>query len=144
VEQSSELTEAMSRYFGALATGDVGALEELLSDDQGLLVLGTDPDEWWGGRETIVRTFARQMEEAGGSFPVVAEQITAYSEGGFGWAASKATFTAPDGTRAPIRVSAVFRREGGQWRIIHAHNSVGVTNEDLVGRELTIEVSKEA
>ena len=55
-----------------------------------------------------------------------------------GWAAGRPTFHLPDGTALPLRVTAVVRREGGDWRCVHWHVSVGVDNEAAVGHDLPV------
>ncbi|MDQ4059074.1 MAG: nuclear transport factor 2 family protein, partial [Actinomycetota bacterium] len=38
----------------------------------------------------------------------------------------------PDGSAFDCRVTAVARREGEVWRLVHAHFSVGVPDEEVV------------
>jgi hypothetical protein len=36
----------------------------------------------------------------------------------------------------PARLTAVFLRAGGAWRLVQAHGSLGVANEEAIGQEL--------
>jgi hypothetical protein len=36
----------------------------------------------------------------------------------------------------PFRFSVVYRREDGEWKMIHFHSLVGVPNENAIGVEL--------
>jgi ketosteroid isomerase-like protein len=36
----------------------------------------------------------------------------------------------------PFRLTAVFRREANGWKIIQQHLSIGIRNEEVVGKEL--------
>jgi hypothetical protein len=53
------------------------------------------------------------------------------------WAADRPKFKLPDGTEVEVRVSLVARREGSEWRIVHWHASIGISNVEAVGQELT-------
>jgi len=36
-------------------------------------------------------------------------------------------------------MTSVFHQEDGAWKLVQSHYSIGVSNEDVVGRELTTE-----
>jgi hypothetical protein len=63
--------------------------------------------------------------------------IEAYVEGDLGWFADRPRFVLLDGTEVPFRHTGVFRREGGEWKLVQAHTSLGIPNEDVIGFELT-------
>jgi hypothetical protein len=44
----------------------------------------------------------------------------------------------PRPDRGPARRTAFFHKEGGEWKIVHAHSSIGVANEEMLGKELTV------
>jgi SnoaL-like domain len=41
-------------------------------------------------------------------------------------------FGFPDGSGFDCRVTAIMRNEGNVWRLVHAHFSVGVPDEEVV------------
>jgi hypothetical protein len=55
-----------------------------------------------------------------------------YAEGPLGWLFDQPTFAMPDGSSFKTRVTAVLRNEDGDWRIVHAHFSVAVPDEEVV------------
>jgi ketosteroid isomerase-like protein len=58
--------------------------------------------------------------------------VTAFEEGSMAWVADEPTIAAPDGSEVPARLTAVMRRDGGGWKIVHAHFSVGVPDDEVV------------
>jgi hypothetical protein len=64
-------TLRMRRVTRAIAEGDADSALGRLSEHLGTLIVGTDPDEWWVGRETRA-IWGRQIEELG-SFPVTGD-----------------------------------------------------------------------
>jgi ketosteroid isomerase-like protein len=134
MERSEELAGLMQGMYEAMRNGNVNAFEDAAVDD--VLVIGTDPDEWWAGRDTVVTAFRGQTEAMGGGFPVQAGDPVAYSQGDVGWIADRPTMTGPDGSSMPFRLTVVTVREDGNWKVAHMHFSAGVPNEDIVGQEL--------
>jgi class 3 adenylate cyclase len=59
-----------------------------------------------------------------------------YEEGSVGWGAANCLATFPDSV-VPLRLTGVFHLENGYWHAVQVHFSVGVTNEERLGIELT-------
>lgn len=135
---SSELRERTLRYIEAIATGDSRTLDNLIAGERDVLVIGTDPNEWWADRDTAYHAFDTQMAEMGGGFPIVASDPVAFEEGSVGWAADRPRLRMPDGSEAPFRLTLVFHRENDGWKVVQSHASLGVRNEEALGQELTI------
>jgi SnoaL-like protein len=138
VIEMTELKQVMLGFYRALSGGDADSLEELISPQSGVLGIGTDPDEWWQGPTKLRSIMKTQMAEMGGSITIVGSDPIAYSEGTVGWVADRPRFRLDDGTESPIRLTATFHKEQGAWKIVQFHVSVGVPNEDVVGKELTV------
>jgi ketosteroid isomerase-like protein len=136
MNQSSAIAAATNSLFDAMNRGDADAFLRLLSPSSDLLGIGSDPDEWWAGYDTMAPVIRAQVAEMG-AFPFVAEQTVAFESGDLGWSATQATLKVPDMPPAPMRLSCVYSREGGEWKIVHFHLSSGVRNEDVLGVELT-------
>lgn len=136
MEQSTELRDLTLRWMEAWSNGDLGFFERHFSRQDGVLVIGTDPEEWWVGYETIIEVLGTQIEEMAG-ISVVGSDPQAYSEGTVGWAAEHLTFKLPDGTEMPARFTLVFHREDGDWKFVQIHGSFGIANEEAIGQELT-------
>ena len=138
MERSAELRDFTLRVYQAMTSADVGYLEGVLSRQEGLVAIGSDPAEWWTGYDDLVRAFRVQFAEMGGAFPVTAGDPQAYQEGSVGWVADRATVSLLDGQAIPFRLTMVCHREDGDWKVVQWHISVGVANEEAVGKELTI------
>jgi hypothetical protein len=54
---SVELKNAVLRFYESMTSGDVSAVERLFSRQSGVLAIGTDPNEWWEGYDTIAQMF---------------------------------------------------------------------------------------
>ncbi|HEX5851126.1 MAG TPA: nuclear transport factor 2 family protein, partial [Rubrobacter sp.] len=60
-------------------------------------------------------------------------ELDAFVEGTVGWASSRFSWRRTDDREIPMRWSAVFPREDGEWKLVQAHASVGVPNEEAFG-----------
>lgn len=136
MEQSTELKELYLRCCEAQSNGDYSFFERYFSQKDSVLAIGTDPAEWWAGYATITRVFKAQLKEAG-EFEILADTPQAYSDGSIGWVADQPTLKLPDGTKMPVRLTAVFQKEQNDWKIVQWHVSIGISNEDLIGETLT-------
>jgi ketosteroid isomerase-like protein len=123
----------MLRMYEYYAAGDADALLRLSSKEPGALAIGTDPDEWWEGYEPIARVTESFFAEVGGTVKIMTGELNAFEEGTTGWAADYARLRLPNGREVPIRVTVVFHLEGGDWRIVQQHSSIGVPNAELFG-----------
>jgi ketosteroid isomerase-like protein len=137
MEQSDELRDLTLRFYEAATTGDLSFIERHVSRQEGAVFVGTDPNEWWVGFEAFVEAMRAQSEAMGG-MQIVAGQLQAYQEGGIGWVIDRdASFRLPDGTEIPFRNTVVFRREDGEWKLVHEHASIGIRNEEMFGEDVT-------
>jgi len=136
MERSDELRERMLSFYGALSSGDTDFLEEWYSSSPDLRAIGTDPEEWWQGADKLIPVFREQIKAMGGRMPIEAGDPEAFVEGDVGWVADRANVRLPDGNALPLRFTAVFVREDGDWRAVQTHGSVGVGNQDSFGEDL--------
>jgi ketosteroid isomerase-like protein len=134
MERSDELVQLTHAIYDAMANGDVAGFEAATLDD--VLVIGTDPQEWWTGRDTAAAAFRGQTEAMGGGFPVRAGDPVAYAHGDVGWVADRPTMTMPDGSSLEFRLTFVTVRTGGDWKLAQMHFSAGVSNEEAFGQTL--------
>jgi ketosteroid isomerase-like protein len=137
MEQSDELRDLTLRFYKAATTGDLSFFDRHVSRQEGVVFLGTDPNEWWEGFEALREAMRAQSEEMGG-MQIVPGRLHAYREGSVGWVIDRdASFRLADGTEIPFRNSVVFRREDGEWKVVHGHSSIGVSNEEMFGEDAT-------
>jgi len=55
-------------------------------------------------------------------------ELRGYEHGDVGWADGTGTFE-HDGESVEVRISAVFLREKGDWRMVQNHASIGVPTD---------------
>jgi hypothetical protein len=130
-EKSSDLRDVALRYYEATSKGDESFMDRAVSSQREVLIIGTDPDEWWAKPAVINRTL---KEQARAGVKVVPGDLLAYREGSVGWIADRARFVSRDGREAAFRWTAVFRQEAGQWKLVQGHCSIGVPNEEMFAR----------
>jgi class 3 adenylate cyclase len=142
VEPSEEIRRVVQRWLLANREGDAEAVMARISEQQGLLAIGTDDGEWWRASERQV--WRRQIEESGG-FPIEWDAIEAWEEGSVGWAGMTITIRPLDGTEASadLRATYVLHLERGEWKIVQVHWSrPGTVNADVLGIELPVSLEQ--
>jgi len=121
MELNSELVAYLGRMYERVNSGDVSAMEEFLSTEEGSLGVGTDPREWWAGADAVRAAWSNQIPEmyaAGIRFEP--GEIQAFSEGTVGWFAHQPSVKMPDGGEMAARMTGVCRQEQGAWRIVQS------------------------
>lgn len=136
MERSGQIESLVRDMYDAMKRGDAPGVAGLLANDASVLMIGTDPDEWWSGRDRISEVFRDQVEAMGGSIELVGGDPQGYAVGDAGWFADRPAFKLPDGTEVPTRLTGAAIREAGEWKLIQTHISVGVANEEAIGHEL--------
>ena len=132
MRRSAEVRDTLLRFYEVFPAGAPERFAQIIAqEDEGIVVIGTDPAQWTEGREQWIsarQTVVREMEglrfEAG-------EQPHGYEEGSMGWVADQPRAVLPDGTIS-TRLTGVVRQEEGEWRLVHIHISVGVPDEEVV------------
>jgi hypothetical protein len=130
MEQSADVRQGMLRFYDRFSAGDVAGFAQTITAWEGAFVVGTDPGEWQNGRETWIAGYQEQVTAIPG-IRMEAGDLRGYAEGSLGWAADQPSLVLPDGSRVPTRLTAVLRLEEGAWKLVNAHFSVGVPNEEL-------------
>jgi ketosteroid isomerase-like protein len=123
------IRETVERFRAGWAALDADAVLATLSHDPALLVWGTDVDEEWRGFEALVEPFRQQA--AAFSEPRYVWRRgdpVVRGMGNAGWAAGTLDVSLVVGDKlvsVPMRSTFVLQREEDEWRIAHAHFSVG-------------------
>ncbi len=133
MESSPELEDLTRHITEAVGEGDVVFLEQHTARQSPLICLGTAPGDWWTDVESLTQVVRAQQEAGVG---VSAGEPIAYQEGEVGWAVDRGLRFRVGDEEIPFRVSAVYHREDGEWRMVHFHCSVGVSDEDVMGTEV--------
>jgi hypothetical protein len=137
MERSDEIRDVLARYYRAAQAGYSDDAGKFVSQAADVIVVGSDPDEWWDGA-SYNRSMRAQAQALGGSIPIYPGDIQAFREGSVGWAVDRPTFRFDDGVEVPARASVVLHLEDEGWKIVHLHLSMGVSNEAALGEELPI------
>ena len=136
MQKSAELKQVYDRFVVAVNSGDVSAIDAMISKDEDVSVIGTDPNEWWMGHDSTVQALRSQSGDVGSSASMATgSKAEAYVEGDFGWVTDQPVLRLPGG-EIPFRVTMLFHREDGVWRVLQSHASFGVRNEDVMGESL--------
>jgi ketosteroid isomerase-like protein len=131
MERARDIEDLVVRWFEAASSGDRSLVDAHVSSSPNARLIGSDPDEWFAGGEQVAAFLAGEVEGAGGQVRFAPERIEAFAEGSVGWATAHVTITKPDGSFVSPRWSAVFHREGGDWRFVQTHASIGVPNDEI-------------
>jgi len=138
MKPSDDIKNVLLRLYESESSSDINTFTQLFSRREGVLVIGTDPAEWWDGYEVISRVHEAQLQELGESVKFQAVKVQAYEEGTTGWCAAYALVLLPNGRKLPIRATAVFHQEDGEWKIVQYHGSIGVPNDEAFGAKYTV------
>lgn len=123
--RSKEIEDTLRRFYDRLSAKDVGSFDELVSADPATLVIGTAPGELVSERAQL--RFGFETE----GITLQPDKPVGYSEGSVGWAVDRPLFGFPDGSQIKVRLTAIFRKEEDKWKLVHAHFSVGVPDEEV-------------
>lgn len=137
MERVAGLERTTRTIFEAMRSGDAAAVSRLIADDADVIWIGTDPQEFWHGHDTVSKVFDAQLEAMGG-FPISGESPVAYGDDTVAWVADQPTLVMPDGSEVPFRITGVARHEPAGWKFVQFHASIGVANDEALGTELPV------
>jgi hypothetical protein len=128
MRESTEVRDAMLRFYDRLSASDVTSFDTIVSSDPATLVIGTAPGEWVTERSGLRFGF-----ETEGVRIDPGPNPQGYESGSLGWVVDEPTMFYPDGSEIRTRLTSVLNEEDGRWKLIHMHVSVGVPDEEVVG-----------
>jgi hypothetical protein len=131
MQPCAELKNLVLQNYEKEASGEVlEVVRSSYSHQEGVTVIGTDPNEWFEGFDSMFHFY----ERAGTArLDVKVDVIKAYCEGNVGWTMDRVTVKLPNGVELPIRHTRIFQKENGEWKIVHNHISIAVPNESVGG-----------
>lgn len=117
---------------------------QLFSKSDECTFVGSDAGEFIVGGPEIRGLLLRQIQELEqvGPVKVDVEEVHAFEEGDVGWVVSQGTFELVEGVSFRMRVTHIFHREDGAWRVVHAHSSIPASNVEVLGIELTTAIDE--
>jgi class 3 adenylate cyclase len=134
VDASPEICRVVDRWLTAARNGDTDEAMGKFAAHPGVLLIGSDEAEWWHLEHRPV--WEAQFEESGG-FPFVWGEIEAWEEGTVGWAALQLAVG-----ETKMRATCVLHLERGEWKLVQMHLSAGISNEQVLGLELTVSLDQ--
>jgi len=138
MEQSEDVRGLLSSLVETFGTAQMAAaFTAAMAAEPGVLMVGTDPAEWWDDPGELLRALQAQSKELQGTAATVSHG-EGWVEGEIGWGAVKADVVFPGGPPARLRITATLARGPGGWKIVQCHASVGSPNQEIAGKELTV------
>ena len=130
MQTSTELRDLMFRMYKSFESNEINPfVADHTSQHDGVLMIGTAPEEWWAGYETITQSIKAQWEQI--TMRIVDANPQAFVQGDIGWVADQVKIVVSNGEEIPnVRFTAVFYREGDAWKIVQWHASIGIANAD--------------
>jgi len=123
---SVEVRDTVLEFYRRMLAGEAEAANDLITRDPAMIFIGS-AGEWVDDQATL--RSGTQVDAEGleaGPNPV------GYANGDVGWFADQPEWVFADGSRAQMRMSAVLQREPVGWKIVHAHLSVAVPDNECV------------
>jgi SnoaL-like protein len=132
IERSPEVEQSMRDAFAMMQRRDIEALMARTSSQPGVIMIGSDPDEWYAGRDAIEAMARDAGGGEGAEMPTsTMDEIEGYRDGDLGFANVRGTWTM-GGTSVPFRLTTVVHLEDGEWKAVQSHASIGVPNSEMM------------
>ena len=129
MQPCDELKNIVLHHYGKFHSGEQAhSIEDTYSRQEGVVIIGNDPKEWFDDRESIL-AFMRTGSSS--KMEITVQNIEAYSEGTVGWTMDRVRVRMPNGVEIPIRHTRIFHKEDGVWKMVHLHVSVAVPDESM-------------
>lgn len=120
---SPDLVAQTRAVYAAMTAGSAPQVEALYSVAPGSVFIGTSAAEFW--TDPVQHNLDVRPYWQPGNVTVTPGPILAVAQGDLGFSVDRPTFRLRDGTTLQLRVTFVWRREAGTWRVVHSHASVG-------------------
>jgi hypothetical protein len=126
MQESAAVTQAWLRFCDGVSQGRVSDFDDIVSAEA-TLIIGTAPGENVSDRQSM--RFGFETE----GVTLQSRSAQGFEEGSLGWVVDEPRLGFPDGSGMDCRLTAIMRNEAGTWRLVHAHFSVGVPDDEVVG-----------
>lgn len=118
IRRSPELEDLARQGRAAAESGDYDWLERHTASGE-VISFGTAPEEFWRGREEIIRLqqerAVEKINEQAGIKPEI-DEVEGYEAGDAGWIVTHGRFVFSEGS-VPFRSVVVVVREDGEWKM---------------------------
>lgn len=120
------------QMFRLIVAKDAAGIMAFESQQPGNMLIGTDPSEWLTSYAAIEQVVRAGVEFGSGGRMPDSLEILAFEEGTVGWANVRYTTKLSNGGSYVIRWSHVFHQEGGTWKLVNDHTSLGVPDDKVM------------
>ncbi|WP_285750413.1 nuclear transport factor 2 family protein [Lentzea sp. NBRC 105346] len=131
MKASNSIVGGLAAFYDAFNSGSVDQFSDALADTDGTSVIGSAPGEGHSDRASWIKTYAEMITPAGVRLRG-GPSARGFAHDGAGFVVDEPAFVLPDGSRLETRLTAVLIEEGGRWRVVHLHFSVGVPDEEAI------------
>jgi SnoaL-like domain len=122
MQPCEELKNLVLRHYGKFSSGGQSeTIHEMYSLEDGVVVIGASPDEWFDDREGILRVI---KEGSSTKLEIDVQDIYGFYEGSVGWTMDRVLVKLPNETELPIRHTRIFHKEDDMWKMVHLHVSI--------------------
>ncbi|NIO70052.1 MAG: hypothetical protein GTN71_13750 [Anaerolineae bacterium] len=131
MQPCDELKNIVLHHYGKFDSGtQADSVKEIYSLQEGVTIIGNDPNEWFDDRDSIV---AFMNAGSSSKVEIAVRNLQDCSEGSVGWTMDQVTVKLPNGAELPVRHTRIFHKENGAWKMVHLHVSIAVPNESIGG-----------
>lgn len=123
MRQSEDVKNALRNFYERNTANDQANFHAVVSGADDVIFIGSSAKEWFEGQEQARHAFGLE------GFRIEPGEIKAWEEGTAGWAINTPRFILPDGSVMRLRMTSVFVKEGGAWKLVHLHGSTPVPDE---------------
>jgi ketosteroid isomerase-like protein len=129
MQPCAELKNLVLQNYEKEASGKIfEVVSSSYSRQEGVTLLGSDPNEWFEGYEAIFHFYEPAFSS---KLEVKVEELKAFCEGNVGWTIDRVKVKLPSGVELPMRHTRIFQKEHDAWKIVHNHISIAVPNESI-------------
>jgi hypothetical protein len=112
MHRSAEVRDALLRFYEVFPAGNLeGFAQIIVRENEGVVVIGTDPAQWTEGREQWIAAREAVVHAMEGLRFEAGEEPHGYEGGLMGWVADRPRAVLPDGNAISTRLTGVLRQE---------------------------------
>lgn len=130
MERSQEILELYLRFARNELQGT--PVDQIVSASPAVSVIGTDPAEWITDPATVKHMTEAQMQASqAAGIQTTPTDPQAWADGDLGWVIDQPRLRLPNGAEVQMRMTTIMHREGGTWKVVHQHASIGIPNDQV-------------
>lgn len=125
-----QIRELVAQFHAAATNADIDFIDKIVSDNPDTIAIGSDPSEVFIGHDAIISWWEDIFVLLGGGLPTSSPgpvQVNVWL--GTAWVTDLGEWNLL-GDIVPFRLTLVFLRERGGWKIVQQHFSIGVGNPE--------------